>query len=335
MANGYIKTLDGWRAIAILMILAVHGTTVAFIGWPVTRYGGYGVDIFFGLSGFLITSRLMQNSDLRQFYIRRVFRILPVLLFYLTALVVLSALRVTQASWIEIVSCLTFWRNYLGHAPSTHWYTVHFWSLSVEEHFYLLWPWAVALLPNRKARRVAIVGAVAVAAWRVIGFHAHLIPLKPGDWRTDVRLDALLYGSWMALAWTDVRRYFRPWMLPATAVVLAFAIARSAPLLALWVAAGIPVLLGTTVQFPDMWFSRLLEFSLLRWIGRLSYSLYVWQELFFVSDHVRAAWFQSFPLNLLFVFACASFSYYFVEQPLIRAGSRIARRAPKALPATA
>lgn len=85
--SNYIPTLDGWRAIAVLMVIGVHGSTS-----PLLKYGGHGVNIFFVISGFLICSRLLDEEDrfgrisLKRFYLRRTFRILPPAFFYILAI---------------------------------------------------------------------------------------------------------------------------------------------------------------------------------------------------------------------------------------------------------
>ena len=81
--SNYIPTLDGWRAVAIMLVLFEHGSFLTFrpVGW--TSLGGHGVEIFFVLSGYLITGKLLEDGSLRKFYLRRIFRILPVLLAYI------------------------------------------------------------------------------------------------------------------------------------------------------------------------------------------------------------------------------------------------------------
>ena len=175
-----IPTLDGWRAIAIAAV-AIHHIGRGFYtsedayASSITRYGAFGVDIFFGLSGLLITKLLLdewrgsssnssgtagrdsKNSsfDLRGFYVRRAFRILPP---YLAYLLVCTVAGLWRSPW-EAAGCLLFFRNYVpDHLVGDA--TQHLWSLAVEEHFYLLWPGLLFLLKPRRGR-------IAGSCWHV------------------------------------------------------------------------------------------------------------------------------------------------------------------------
>src|SRR5258708_37016781 len=128
VASGYLPTLDGWRAIAILGVIICHGTTAIFGPggtyvnsrvFDLTRYGALGVDIFFGISGFLICTRLLQEEQqlgrisLKRFYIRRGFRILPPYLLYLVVLAILGALGAVTLRGFDLLACLFLFRNYI------------------------------------------------------------------------------------------------------------------------------------------------------------------------------------------------------------------------------
>src|SRR3974390_1560780 len=173
-----IPTLDGWRALAIAAV-AIHHIGRGFYtnedayASDLTRYGAFGVDIFFGLSGLLITKLLLDewrnrpdrssengSFDLRGFYIRRAFRILPP---YLAFLFVCTLAGLWRSSW-EAAGCLLFFRNYVpDHLVGES--TQHLWSLAVEEHFYLLWPGLLFLLKPRRARTAAFGLACAFGIW--------------------------------------------------------------------------------------------------------------------------------------------------------------------------
>src|SRR5579871_4680695 len=138
MSDSRIPQLDGWRGIAILLVLVSH-----LMRWCCPwafKIGGRGVGIFFVLSGYLITSRLLRENEcsarisLRRFYIKRFFRLMPCAWLYLIFLAVLGVLQP-----LEMAGCLFFFRGALPSTP-THILTGHFWSLSIEEDFYLLWP---------------------------------------------------------------------------------------------------------------------------------------------------------------------------------------------------
>ena len=157
--SGYIPTLDGWRAISIVLVLLHHSRVsvpLPLIGpflAMLSVYGGSGVWIFFAISGILICGRMLQEErkhgriSLRNFYIRRAFRILPPALLYLVTLAALSPFL--HVAKLELVSSMFFFRNYvLAGLPPAHWFTAHFWSLAVEEHFYLLLPGILVFFPE-------------------------------------------------------------------------------------------------------------------------------------------------------------------------------------------
>jgi peptidoglycan/LPS O-acetylase OafA/YrhL len=347
-SEGYLPSLDGWRAVAILGVILAHGTDTLFepgsLAHRLTRHGALGVDIFFGISGFLITTRLLEEHrrqgkvSLSGFYVRRVFRIVPP---YLAFLGVIGASALTGflhvGSW-EYLSCLLFYRNYLAPQELGGWYTGHFWSLAVEEHFYLLWPALLVACGVFRARLVVPMLALGLAAWRVWDFrHQWLETLLPGVGfyvRTDIRLDALLWACLLALlleapGWKE--RLTRWLSLPVWLVLLgAFivCVVFQPPLALLCQSLLIPVILAGTVLRPTMLVSRGLEAGLLRWLGRLSYSLYIWQQLFLVgreeSRPLPLRLVQEWPGNLLALVACAAASYYLIERPMVRRGHRLA-----------
>lgn len=216
-ASSYIPTLDGWRCIAITLVLINHsikwlgfGTTklahflhYAGITSHTARSGTNGVGIFFCLSGFLITTRLIdQGISLQTFYIRRAFRILPAALTYLAVIAALAIVGAITVSWQQIVGSLFFYRNYLNKSD---WFTGHYWSLSIEEQFYLFWPFVLLFVGFKRARVFAIVGIFGVVVWRQLNW--------PLPWEaihhTGMRLDAILCGSVMALSWPAIKPIVR------------------------------------------------------------------------------------------------------------------------------
>lgn len=347
-ADHYLPTLDGWRAIAILGVLVSHASD-QLVGphgrqpdarlYAFTQLGALGVDVFFGISGFLITMRLLAefdargSLDLRSFYVRRIFRIVPPYVAYLAGATLL-AVTPGPGGWArEVASCLLFFRNYY---PGGGWFTAHFWSLAIEEHFYLLWPVFLAVVAARRLTWAVVFIALAIGGWRTADDHFQILsPLSSGVaflQRTDIRLDALLMGCVGALIFTRYRDGCVRLLHPGTwtALVLAFVVCVTArpPLSLTLTAIIVPLLLMGTVGRPGTWIGRLLESAIASWIGRVSYSLYLWQQLFLIPGDAlplsRIAPVQMLPLNLLAVFACAAGSYYAIERPLIAAGHRLA-----------
>lgn len=298
-----IPTLDGWRAVAILVVLCHH--IAAFNGnesWWL-QHGRMGVDVFFAISGLLITSQLLQNNNLRTFYIRRVFRILPPAILYL---VVVFTLHLIDSR--DLAHCLLIERNFVAGSE----YTGHFWSLSLEEQFYLLWP-IVLLWSGKRAPTVAFAGIVAVCIWRAFGLSHGL----GGYARTDMRCDGLLWGCLTAFALrsgnlklgriipiiclcASICFWANPIFMPLTPLLLAL------------------MVLGT-IQEPTWAVSRLLDSKPLVWIGQRSYGIYLWQILIiFAPVNVPMA------LKVGLVFIWCSFLYWVFESPLRRIGRKLA-----------
>jgi len=329
----YIPTLDGWRAVAIVAVLCCHA------GWPTAAlapYGAMGVSVFFALSGFLITRRLMEGRrvDLADFYRRRTFRILPPILVYLAVAALLGwGLHLIPMDIGQLLASLFFYRNYLTAPVSQGWYTGHFWSLAVEEHFYLFWPALLWMAGFRRARWLAPSLALAVAVWRVADSHFDWIgrlnpELRGSVARTDYRIDILLFGCAVALIWDDPRvqalfeRVGGTALAASAAVVAICCQVWTPPGYLTMIAVSMALLPAATVAKPRSWAGRILELPLLAWIGRMSYSLYIWQQLF-LPPRAIGAW-QLAPWNFAAIFACAAISYYCVERPATAFGKRLA-----------
>ena len=348
--TGYLPTLDGWRAIAIFAVLLDHAVAYSSLGqvpwlYRLSRTGPNGVSLFFAISGFLICSRLLEEQatfgriSLRGFYIRRACRILPPAMFYLAAIGVLSFCGVIVVTGAEWWSCVFFSRNYLPASwIGQGWggYTVHYWSLAVEEHFYLLWPAALVLLGKLRARWFALGLAIAVAGWRMWEFHRHwfdrLIPGLLLGSRTDIRLDGLLLGCLAALLLEDdwiraaFTRYFKiwPWLVCVAAYIASQLLQHRRSYSLLESVLLTLVVVGTVYHSQD-WRGRVLESSAFKWVGRLSYSLYLWQQLFSVfGQDLKTPAIVQVPLSMGMTFAMAWISYKVIERPLIRLGHRLA-----------
>ncbi len=366
--GAHIPTLDGWRCIAIVMVLACHARDRLF-GMDgilpiapihsILVHGALGVDVFFGLSGFLITRKLLEEYrwkgaiDLGDFYWRRFFRIFPAAWTYLAVVFLAASAGLITVAPHELQSCFLFWRNYderLG------WYTGQFWSLMVEEHFYLLWPAALVLLAPRRARLAAALSALTIALWRnwhlAMRFMESIFPNSIPEHRTDTRLDALLWACLAAIAFPLLSK-----------LLLGIRFGNLSPIFfaALVVLSGvlkeggfattiqsilrpvlIPLMIVSTVVFPHGLIGRFLELSSMRFVGRISYSLYLWQQPFLILDGSAAGgltiW-QHWPLAPIGLFACAMASYYCIERPMIRLGSNLRRqrhrKTERALPVAA
>ena len=174
----------------------------------VASWGRLGVEKTFSSrsAAFLICSRLLHEYkssagiSLKGFYISRTFRILPLYFTYLAILSALALLAGVPASRSEVLSSLVFLRNYAAQSEGC--YTNHFWSLAVEEHFYLVWPLFLALLTPGRALWVTPLLGICVHLWRSADARWHLFPTALSDagllFRTDTRIDAILWGCFAA-----------------------------------------------------------------------------------------------------------------------------------------
>jgi peptidoglycan/LPS O-acetylase OafA/YrhL len=349
----HIPTLDGWRAFAVIGVILYHGRSGFFNGDSVltklSAHGFLGVDLFFAISGFLICGLLLQEYrcdggiSLRRFYIRRCFRILPPYYAAIAALCAVSVFGAIHVNYSYLPSCLLFYRNYkpLGMDEQSGFYTAHFWTLAVEEHFYLIWPMLLVAVKPKRAGKVAFLLAMAVFGWRVLEGHFQWLPkiLLPANlsMRTDTRIDALLWGCLAAIYFPVIKRYaerirFSQLWLPVLAILLV-AEAVHAPGLTLLRVVLLPALVLSTVIQPESLLGRVLEWQPLRWIGTISYSLYLWQELFLpevASEKAHGAfhYLQQPPWNVLAILVCACLSRYLLELPVIRFGHRLSATVP-------
>jgi peptidoglycan/LPS O-acetylase OafA/YrhL len=339
-----IRTLDGLRAVAILLVILSHAIDRdRFTG--LAEVGHVGVMIFFALSGFLITSRLLDEYrstggiSLRNFYVRRVFRILPPAILFLAILWLLTMTGLVECTDSSIRSALLLYTNY-ADVGSLGWRAGHFWSLSVEEHFYLVWPSLLLCFGVLTGWRTAVALIAAIALWRIGDNRFHILAsvfgapyLQGFVYRTDLIADALFWGC--ALAFVEQLRLGAPLSTAAAVVsmtlMVLFALEIHVPGMPRNIDYSIPImhvlpaiLLAAVVACPTAMIGRLLELAPMRFLGKLSYSLYIWQQLFLGGPGPRLPAI----LGLAAAFTCAYLSYRFIEQPCIRFGRQwIVRRA--------
>jgi peptidoglycan/LPS O-acetylase OafA/YrhL len=347
----YLPTLDGWRAFSITLVVLHHSqiqSSIPILG-PLLQFlahvGEVGVELFFAISGLLICSRLLDEESrggqisVKGFYLRRVFRILPAAFFYLLVIAILAVLHVIPVFPMDWFASLFFFRNYvmlfeyLNHSPlPLHWYTGHFWSLSMEEHFYLVLP--AVLVAFKGTRRWVLAGmAISVALWRMVLVHVMHRDYQ-FNFRTDTHVDALLIPAMIALTLYPLtrnqaaRRYIPAWSFPVFLVTELLLLTTRVPCFFTLQAIVLPLLILSTVLHPNTVQGRILETKPLRWIGWISYSLYLWQQLFFGVNFVGSppglALLRKPPINLVALLVCATFSYYAIEKPFIRLGHKLA-----------
>ena len=338
--RGYIPTLDGWRTVAILSVMLYHAFA-QLPGWlsgVAEQYGANGVDLFFSLSGFLITSKLCSEEDdtgsisLKGFYVRRVFRLQPAALVYLSVIAVAGLVQWIPVSWSSICAAAVGMYSFTpGRYDYAHWFTNHFWSLSAEEHFYLLFP-PLMLLIRRWRVAVLCVTAFVLEGWLLFVMrHKALLGWGQVFHRSDLNFSPIVLGCIAALLLrrpyvaTVVRRFLRPWV----AVMLAVCLWRFSQHFTNWGhfarICSYPILILSTTQHLHSALGQVLEWQPIRWVGKISYSLYLWQQFFFTSDLLQNS--DSFRSRNWVcwtgTFAVATASYYLVERPAVRMGHRL------------
>lgn len=337
-------SLNGWRAVAILLVLANHARIIngcpAEIGRLSAKVFGsvLGVRCFFTVSGLLITWLMLKeeseggNLSLKRFYARRAARILPV---YLACLLVLAILHWTAFYpqplhiWLQL---LTFTRNFHQSAQPEFLPSAHLWSLSVEEQFYLLWPIAFLLLCRRPRLRLALLGLVffIAAGWNTVtllgAFNRHLYFLFQ-DHSTFVQMDCVTLGCVAAILLKfrpeEVQRFFQKNSLgifcASSALIVIPEIVGTATTLQ---AVAFACLMLQSALFPHFPPFKILNHPWLVKVGILSYSMYIWQQLVFCFWPAPTLWFLAFPATLL----VAWLSYSLVEKPFFPLRQRLRTR---------
>ncbi len=354
---GHRPALDGIRGLAILLVFLSHASLQSMGG------GFVGVDLFFVLSGFLITALLLEEwrdtgrISLKSFYARRAIRLLPALVLMLITVVLVSSL--IEPRWKTAQFRTSGWMTLLYVA---NWFTVerkfpspelaHTWSLSVEEQFYIVWPIILSLLLRSRATKAAVLGLVAASVVGVAGLRLFLWTTS-GSWvrgyfGSDTHADGLLSGAMVAMIMT--------WgwgpRSPGTIRVLNGVSTLALGLVPIFVVAVRPMdgrlydggylgvnlaiasVVMAAVSSPWAPLRLLLESAAVRWIGRISYGVYLW--------HMPAFWWvrrmqvppglRSGILAFILTLSIAAVSFYALERPLLRLKRRFERVVPRVGP---
>jgi len=280
----YLPAIDGLRAVAVLSVLAFHAQLLGL--------GYLGVDVFFVISGYLITSILrdeQRNGGIRlgAFYLRRVRRLYPALCALVACLLLAGWI-----SWRGALIGLTYLGNYIGLPGDL----AHLWSLAVEEQYYLLWPLLLPLVMRTRRPDVTLLGLYLLATlWATCSSPYHL--------RLDTRMSGLLLGGMLAFVPTRSRWPFVLLALSSIGVMLGlhhrpFAEAATACLILLSRQTTIPFLTRPAFVYT----------------GRISYGLYLyhWPMWFVAKDLVGDGALRA-PVMVALAFACAIASYHTLE----------------------
>lgn len=303
-----------------------------------TLLGELGVRIFFVISGFLITHLLLQERarsgkiDKRSFYLRRIFRIFPVFYTYMIVLAVLNLSLNLHVPLPVFLSASLFIQNFA--LWGTNWFVAHLWSLAVEEQFYLVWPFLFSFVDRLK--NVWIVAGMLGLGSLMRSFHYKYPELSEYFLAPFfMHADFLFLGCFLAFMLFAHRKKVVRLVNKANPVSVYLAI------LALWFFSNfefhpvydkifIPVsgsAVNICIGFLLMYFIlkektlgyTFLNLPAIRSIGTLSYSLYIWQQLFLSNSEV---WVFRTPQNIPFVFAAAWISYTVIEKPFLKLRDR-------------
>lgn len=345
-----IPSLDGFRALAVILVFLSHAWSVKWLP------GNFGVTVFFFLSGYLITTLLRREYDktgslsFRAFYLRRVLRILPPFYLVLVVASALTIIGVLQGS-VQIVPALFqvfHLSNYYiiqhgwwdGRAPGTWVY----WSLAVEEHFYLVFPVCYLLLrrhlPSPRSQVLFLIGVcAAVLAWRcLLVFDLHAIKDRTYV-ASDTRIDSILFGCILAVFGNPMLDQSLPsdhrlkwfWLpLGIVGLLISFAV-RSEPFQESirYTLQGIslfPIFIAA-IRFPTWGPFRLLNLRWVKFMGVLSYSFYLVHPIVIFGVQQWVHWHPLFQAVLaLTVSLSLSMSiYYLIERPCARLRKHLSR----------
>ncbi|TDW99997.1 acyltransferase family protein [Dinghuibacter silviterrae] len=340
LSVSYLPSLDGLRAISIIFVIVGH----ILYTTPYGRYisGSTGVMIFFAISGFLITTLLLKEQvttgsfSLKRFYIRRFLRIFPVAYLFLLVLLVINQVFALHIARLDFLMAFFYVKN-LMTVYDTSWQTGHFWSLAVEEQFYFVVPFLLKYHYRTYIRLIFILLLIGPPI-SILYYHSHItgttgILLGIGVDLFGRGITSILFGSFCAILMfkgmiplqvLSKYRFLAPFLVLLVAVGH-FNITVGG-WQSFWMYAN-PLLAGAAVLLslqPGSWFYRLLNIPFLKWIGVLSYSLYIWQQLFtnhqpwaHTIPHGDAFWVN---IPVLLLVACAS--YYLFEKKFLKLKDR-------------
>jgi peptidoglycan/LPS O-acetylase OafA/YrhL len=337
--TGRVPSLDGLRAISILMVVASHAREgcIRHLEWlPRAIWwlfdGPLGVRVFFVISGFIITLLLLKEEEtageisLGQFYKRRAIRILPPYLSMILVVFLLDyflTLGLTKENFIAALTFTTGWWK------DPTWILGHSWSLSVEEQFYLLWPLTLLLVRNKKSRYRLLIAALVI--FPLLRIAVYISPLM--DRRAVIIItqgDSILYGCALAMLLYHEGERIKRWM--TTNVVMAQLICLAAiftmtgfesnakggiftvPFSNTVDCIAIAWLMGTVMLNRGTVYN-VLNSKPFVFVGTISYSWYLWQQLFLIPCGRYDNWDGfSFPINVVASFAAGVVSYYLIER---------------------
>lgn len=344
LESGRIRELDGWRAVAVSMVVLAHfiierhaAVVAPLRGLERTiRYSGYlGVQIFFVISGFVICRLLLREEarygsfSLKNFYYRRICRILPPFYLYLAVLFFLST-----AGWIQLPrhsagSAGLFLYDF--HSYQRPWFTGHSWSLAIEEQFYLLFPLTLMLTPRRYRIAVCVAISVGCVLWTTSMIFTGWNSLLSSGVRAGFA--AISYGVLVAMLETPARALAARvpgWIIALLALILIIhPVTFNNGVAALYESTFAPLAVAVILLF-SLDRGRLLRgflcSRLVQAVGLSSYGIYLWQELFTGRTELYFGPGRKIPVLIPLLLVIVPASYFLIEKPAMRYGRLLSRR---------
>lgn len=351
MSRLYFPSLNGLRAVSIILVVIYHSAlSLPYLdAYYPTRLlnhllhnGQLGVDIFFLISGFLITSLLLHEEELtgkislKNFYVRRILRIFPAYYFLLLTYFVLQLMNVIHIPADAWITALTFTKYFNWNVE---WFTSHGWSLSIEEHFYLLWP-LLFTLGERHRKTSAWIMIAVVPIIRVIDYTYQI------SWINELtiftRIDTIATGCILALYREKILKVLSMnWTLVALIGFGGLLISQDTyfllkklhlEFLTIPLGAGtgtvanicIALIVLYSVFGPQNFIHRMLNIKIVQIVGLMSYSIYLWQQLF--TSQLKGV--SEAPWNLVFIAVTSSISYFLVEKPFLKIKHKFSGKIP-------
>ena len=347
-SNNRDRILDAWRGSSVLLVIFDHvidnqvgwgrlaghpGPPAGTVGWRLHLFahyvGGFGVQFFFVISGYIITTLLLREQQrngsvsLQAFYVRRAIRILPPLWLFLGVTAALAALGYIAVSPDSLLLGSSFLCNV--RIERCGWFVGHLWSLGVEEQFYLVWPLTLVALRFRGAAIVALLLTVLFLVLMQFAGDPDQGPDNPLSFACIAL--GCLYAASERFRSVIERASILPLIVFAATLLLAMA--------------ALPILIRGQYRLQNLLHPLLVCFVLfscfryrtflerrlivraLAGIGAMSYGIYLWQQLFLAGSdsYVRPSLLQCAPVCIVLVVL----SYFFVERPLMRTGALISR----------
>jgi len=339
-----IPSLDGLRAISIALVFAHHvaGTQHSFIPAAVANHlalGELGVRVFFVISGFLITGLLLKELDKRQhirlglFYFRRTMRIFPPYYAFVLALIVLQAMGWVELLGGDVLHALTYTSNY---HPERSWNTGHTWSLAVEEQFYLLWP-AVLLMAGRRRGLMIAAALLLLCPLIRLSLSEFMPQTQPGiGQRFETMADALAVGCLLAglRDWLQQQALYNRLLRSKLFIVVPVVVVATNLMHDHWrpfilvgftvMNLGIALTLDWCVTNHTGRIGKLLNARPVVYVGVISYSLYLWQQIFLNRTSEATA--TAFPVNFGLAILLALASFYLIERPSLALRQRLEKK---------